>query len=100
LSREISGVLFKKTFFLIELITFKKYFVKTGLTHYVESPSNFVINALRKIEIEEMSIRRFMGPPELLTIQYLTDISPLPSPPRGEGRVRGPFYGCHGKRDA
>jgi len=26
--------------------------------------------------------------------------SPYPSPPRGEGRVRRSFHGCHGKKDA
>jgi len=48
-----------------------------------------------------MSISEFMGLTELLGIQYLTNISPLtlPSPPRGEGRVRGLLHGCHGKRD-
>jgi len=72
--------------------------------------SHFVINALKKIEIEQMSISKFMGLPELLSIQYLTNISPLtlpsplPSPkrlragrPKGRGEVRGPFHGCHGK---
>ena len=36
-----------------------------------------MINALKKIEIEEMSISKFMGLTELLSIQYLTNISPL-----------------------
>jgi len=39
--------------------------------------SNFVINALKKIEIEQMSISKFMGLTELLSIQYLANISPL-----------------------
>jgi len=46
-----------------------------------------VINALKKIEIEEMSISKFMGLPELLSIQYLTNISPLTLSfsPKGRG---------------
>jgi len=43
-----------------------------------------------------------MGLTELLSFQYLTNIfpSPYPSPPRGEGRVRGTSHGCRGKKDA
>jgi hypothetical protein len=48
-----------------------------------------------------MGVSEFIGLTELLSIQYLTNIFPLtlPSPLGGEGRVRGTFHGCHGKRD-
>jgi hypothetical protein len=60
-----------------------------------------VINVLKKTEIEKMGVSQFMGLTEMLSIQYLTNIfpSPYPSPPRGEGRVRGTFHGCCGKKD-
>jgi hypothetical protein len=52
-----------------------------------EGISNLVTNALKKIEIEEASISKFMGLPELLSIQYITNMSPLTLSlsPGGEG---------------
>jgi len=49
-----------------------------------------------------MGVNEFMGLTELLSIQYLTNIFPLTLSlsPKGEGRVRRTFHGCHGKRDA
>ncbi len=48
-----------------------------------------MINALKKIEIEKMSISEFMGLTELLGIQYLTNISPLTLSLSSKGRGEG-----------
>jgi hypothetical protein len=46
------------------------------------SISNSVINALKKIEIEKMGISEFVGLIELLSIQYVINISPLSLSPK------------------
>jgi len=59
-----------------------------------------VINVLKKIEIEKRALVNRWGRQNSEAFNILPMYpSPYPSPPGGEGRVRGPFYGYHGKRD-
>jgi hypothetical protein len=58
-----------------------------------------VINTFKKIEIEKKGVNEFMGLTEFLSIQYLKNILTLTLSlsPKGGGRVRRTFDGCHGK---